>query len=115
MSFTGKLCLNLFKHSKYADYFPSFFSESHIDGTGPDDCYDCISDGVVDGVFMGYCKTCATRYKGYRGPGMTDCSVDENRLFFTRKVLIVPEKKSCTCKNFTFVLFVCLFIKLIFC
>jgi hypothetical protein len=111
MSVVGKLCLNDFKH---ADYFPTFFADNHKSGTGPYDCDDCVSDGVIDGVFMGYCGSCAKKYKGYRGPGMTDYSVDENRLFFTRKVSLVPERKSYnSCKIFTIVFLVCIFVKLI--
>lgn len=80
-------------NKRYADYFPKEYAHFYIEGTGPNDCSDCCYYGKIGGIFMGYCVKCARIYKGYRGPGMIDASsIEENKLFFTRKVKICQKK-----------------------
>ena len=88
------------KGKQYADYFPHYFAENHKKGTGPIECADCSYYGRVHGIFMGYCESCATVYKGYRGPGMTDIfshpieqQINDNRLFFIKKVKLTPSER----------------------
>ena len=68
----------------YHPDFPEEWSESHVDGTGPEMCGNCAEYGCVDkltlsdgteleNVFLGYCVNCAIFcYDGSRGRGFTN-------------------------------------------
>jgi len=68
----------------YHPDFPEEWSESHVDGTGPEMCGNCTEYGCVDklslsdgteleNVFLGYCVNCAIFcYNGSRGRGFTN-------------------------------------------
>jgi hypothetical protein len=54
----------------YTGTFPTLWAETHLQGTGPKDCEWCRNQyGSWNGVFIGYCTTCAHQYKGERGFG----------------------------------------------
>ena len=54
----------------YHTLFPEEWAESHMEGTGPDDCSNCRAYGLIGGEFAGYCINCAQYdYKGSRGRG----------------------------------------------
>lgn len=55
----------------YCNAFPLEWAQSHLDGTGPNDCLNCADFGcVAGGVFIGYCANCAIHdYEGARGRG----------------------------------------------
>jgi hypothetical protein len=55
----------------YTATFPALWAENHLPGTGPNDCEYCLGHfGSWNGVFIGYCTTCASiGYKGERGFG----------------------------------------------
>lgn len=56
---------------KYANSFPKEWAQSHLPGTGPEQCGNCYDYGSKDGVFLGYCLNCAKYdYNGQRGPGL---------------------------------------------
>jgi hypothetical protein len=58
-------------HVLYLGTFPIEWANSHEEGTGPNDCDNCLCFGSKDGVFLGYCANCADYiYKGIRGRGM---------------------------------------------
>jgi hypothetical protein len=45
--------------------------------TGPYYCDECKENGYLNGVFIGYCKTCAQNMKYKRGNGLTNqCGVE---------------------------------------
>lgn len=61
----------------YHDRFPEEWAEDHVDGTGPEDCEDCLAFGCMDGVFVGYCSNCALyAYEGRRGRGFVSPGVE---------------------------------------
>lgn len=54
----------------YADTFPEEWAKSPAPGTGPKYCENCCFYGSWNGVFIGYCSTCARdEYDGSRGNG----------------------------------------------
>jgi hypothetical protein len=53
----------------YAPTFPVDWAKDHLLGTGPECCKNCKSFGFWNGVFIGYCKSCAEKYNGLRGNG----------------------------------------------
>ena len=56
---------------KYANSFPKEWAQSHLPGTGPEQCGNCYEWGSKDGAFLGYCLNCAKYdYNGERGPGL---------------------------------------------
>jgi hypothetical protein len=60
---------------KYANSFPKEWALSHKEGTGPEQCRNCVE---VDGLFIGYCLNCAKYvYNGERGDGMDHDHCDE--------------------------------------
>jgi hypothetical protein len=60
---------------KYANSFPKEWALSHKEGTGPEQCCNCVE---VEGVFIGYCLNCAKYdYNGERGDGMSHESCDD--------------------------------------
>lgn len=64
---------------KYANSFPKEWAQSHLSGTGPEQCGNCYEYGSIDGVFVGYCLNCARYdYNCERGPGMDTGAVTED-------------------------------------
>lgn len=56
-------------HGKtYISSFPKEWLRHKI-GTGPEMCENCQYHGSYNGVFIGYCTTCAREYSGERGNG----------------------------------------------
>jgi hypothetical protein len=55
----------------YTATFPALWAETHLPGTGPNDCEYCREQfGSWNGVFIGYCTSCAAfGYNGERGFG----------------------------------------------
>lgn len=53
----------------YTATFPQEWVLNQLAGTGPKDCKKCHWYGSWNGVFIGYCVTCAKMYKGERGRG----------------------------------------------
>ena len=54
----------------YSKYFPPGWSTSHLDGTGPHECDNCLNYGSINEVFLGYCMNCARYdYDCKRGHG----------------------------------------------
>lgn len=50
----------------YTGTFPQEWAMTHLPGTGPKDCIMCQRVGHWNGVFVGYCVGCASRYN-YNG------------------------------------------------
>jgi len=60
----------------YVDTFPEDWAKSHLPETGPVECLNCQTYGVIEGVFYGYCANCADYcYAGSRGKGYIDKGV----------------------------------------
>jgi len=54
----------------YHSKFPGHWKETHIAGTGPEQCDNCNYHGSLGGEFIGYCANCADyQYHGTRGKG----------------------------------------------
>jgi len=53
----------------YALQFPLVWAKNHFSGTGPKQCVQCSNVGMWNGVFIGYCSSCAHTYNGERGIG----------------------------------------------
>lgn len=75
------------EHVLYAGTFPVEWALSHEEGTGPNDCDNCLCFGSKDGVFLGYCSNCADYiYEGRRGKGiyfnLKECSTDNGDSIF---------------------------------
>ena len=49
--------------------FPEDWAKTHLPETGPKECSNCAHFGTINGVFCGYCITCAEDYDFSRGPG----------------------------------------------
>jgi hypothetical protein len=60
----------------YTRTFPTEWAESHLPGTGPEECSNCAWFGSWNGVFIGYCANCVYYYKGERGCGFADCGIE---------------------------------------
>lgn len=61
----------------YHNNFPNQWRETHLPGTGPEDCSNCAYFGSVNGLFIGYCANCAVyKYNGTRGRGFIDIGVE---------------------------------------
>ena len=66
----GKICYYSYNEELYAGCFPKEWAQSHLPGTGPNECLNCAYFGSWNGVFLGYCANCATYlYEGRRGRG----------------------------------------------
>jgi len=51
----------------YSESFPEEWAISHTEGTGPNDCENCLTHGCVDDIFQKYCLNCAEYvYEGTR-------------------------------------------------
>lgn len=60
----------------YVDTFPEDWAKSHLPETGPVECLNCQTYGVIEDVFYGYCANCADYcYAGSRGKGYIDNGV----------------------------------------
>lgn len=46
----------------YTGTFPQEWAKTHLPGTGPKDCRMCQHVGHWNGVFVGYCVGCASKY-----------------------------------------------------
>jgi hypothetical protein len=67
----------LYNFHWYHENFPKSWALSHLDNTGPEDCFNCAHFGCINGVFVGYCCNCAIfRYDGTRGRGFIDVGVE---------------------------------------
>jgi hypothetical protein len=61
----------------YHDCFPNQWRETHLPGTGPEECTNCAYYGCINSVFIGYCANCAINvYNGTRGRGFIDIGVE---------------------------------------
>jgi hypothetical protein len=61
----------------YHNNFPNQWRETHLPGTGPEECSNCAHFGSVNGLFIGYCANCADyEYNGTRGRGFIDIGVE---------------------------------------
>ena len=59
-----------YNYIKYHLTFPPKWAMCHIPNTGPHDCFNCITYGMKDNIFYGYCLNCATvTYNLTRGYG----------------------------------------------
>lgn len=75
------------QHVLYFGTFPVEWALSHKEGTGPNDCNNCLCYGSKDGVFLGYCANCADYiYERARGRGMyynlEECPTDKGDSIF---------------------------------
>jgi hypothetical protein len=76
--------VNTYRHNDvmYVDTFPEDWAKSHLPETGPVECMNCQTYGVIEDVFYGYCANCAdycysgSRGKGYIDKGVFDTCVD---------------------------------------
>lgn len=56
--------------TKYYLYFPYEWLTTMSPGTGPNQCQKCVTHGIVDDAFLGYCVDCANyMYDMKRGHG----------------------------------------------
>ena len=63
MSFLGKnKSYYLYNDNLYTGTFPQEWAKAHLPGTGPKDCRMCQYVGHWNGVFVGYCVGCASKY-----------------------------------------------------
>ena len=61
----------LYDGQLYTSTFPYEWAKNHIQGSGPKECKECTEFGHWNGVFVAYCRSCATNvYKGERGGGL---------------------------------------------
>jgi hypothetical protein len=61
----------------YHPSFPNQWTESHVPGTGPEQCLNCADHGCYQGQFIGYCANCAAYvYEGRRGRGFMGNGVE---------------------------------------
>lgn len=60
----------------YTQTFPKKWIRHCINGTGPHNCFQCMEHGFWNGVFIGYCKNCASLYQGNRGRGFVSTGVE---------------------------------------
>ena len=68
-----------FREELYCGTFPEGWAIKHHPGTGPHDCASCMHDGFWNGVFIGYCETCARDvYQGERGRGFVSIGKESN-------------------------------------
>jgi hypothetical protein len=64
---------------KYHSRFPREWAENHLEGTGPENCGNCLCHGSLAGVFIGYCGNCADYvYEGDRGQGLMKEGIEFN-------------------------------------
>ena len=67
----------------YALTFPLEWAKKHSSKTGPKECISCSNVGMWNGVFIGYCVSCADSYNGQRGVGFVthgrEQCVDDNK------------------------------------
>lgn len=71
--------MNYYEHDGelYSNYFPQGWAENHHPHTGPKDCETCAWYGKLNGVFIGYCATCADEYYEFsRGHGFAEPGVE---------------------------------------
>jgi len=62
----------------YIYAFPQEWARNHILDTGPESCPTCISFGMINDIFVGYCSNCAKLYHDYeRGLGFIDNEYSE--------------------------------------
>jgi len=62
----------------YHNNFPNQWRDTHLPGTGPEECPNCAYYGSVNGLFVGYCANCAIHeYNGSRGRGFIDIGVEK--------------------------------------
>ena len=81
---TSESTVNTYRHNDvmYVDTFPEDWAKSHLPETGPVECMNCQTYGVIEDVFYGYCANCAdycysgSRGKGYIDKGVFDACVD---------------------------------------
>ena len=63
MSFLGKnKSYYSYDDELYTGTFPQEWAKTHLPGTGPKDCKICQHVGHWNGVFVGYCVKCASKY-----------------------------------------------------
>ena len=60
----------------YTSTFPLEWVKNQLPNTGPKECVSCSDVGMWNGVFIGYCLSCANSYEGKRGPGFVECGVE---------------------------------------
>ena len=64
----------------YDIHFPLHYAMTHIEGTGPKDCNNCLCYGSWRGVFIGYCFNCAQyNYDLKRGHGFYEPGLEQYR------------------------------------
>ena len=62
---------------KYHISFPLTYALSHKRDTGPENCNNCASFGIIgNNIFLGYCANCAEEYNYSRGIGLNDNGVE---------------------------------------
>jgi hypothetical protein len=62
----------------YIYAFPIVWAQNHLSDTGPESCSLCILNGMVNDIFVGYCRLCASVYHDYeRGLGFINNEYDE--------------------------------------
>ena len=66
----GKVAFYSYDEELYGVCFPQSWATSHKKPSGPKLCKDCRRVGHWNGVFIGYCESCAGTYSGERGSGM---------------------------------------------
>jgi hypothetical protein len=70
---SGKLHYYSYNEELYTWSFPKEWAQTHLYGTGPNECANCANFGCWNGVFVGYCANCAIYvYEGRRGRGFID-------------------------------------------
>jgi len=75
---TSESTIYTYRHNDvmYVDTFPEDWAKSHLPETGPVECLNCQTYGVIEDVFYGYCANCADYcYAGSRGKGYIDKGV----------------------------------------
>ena len=67
-----------FNGVNYDIHFPIswVFQQPYSDEFGPETCYDCFQYGYYNGVFLGYCSTCASVTNFQRGNGMNGNGIE---------------------------------------
>ncbi len=65
----------------YFGLFPKEWAEYYIEGTGPENCLNCYSYGMICGCFALYCTNCASLYDNYeRGYGVIDSFLENTNM-----------------------------------
>ena len=68
----------LYKGKLYTGTFPLKWVKSCLPETGPEECPNCEEYGSWNGVFIGYCPSCAQLYNGKRGSGFCSYGVEQD-------------------------------------